>query len=213
MFVESGSTMPATRREAMKLATRQRVMDAARDLFTEQGYMATTIREIAVRAEVSTGSVFTTFESKEEILSTIISERQGEMVEAITAARLLAIGDARSRLKAAMAAAYAYEFQRLLLVVEQIGASWTWAPRFEEINRTTIVHPFAFIREILDEGVREKTIRADVNLDMFSDIILGVYLRNFRHAWFRKWSLEKTCQAANQQMDLLFDGAALQPSS
>ncbi len=200
--------MPATRREAMKLATRQRVLDAARDLFTEQGYVATTIREIAVRAEVSTGSVFTTFESKEEILSTIISERQGELVEAIKAARIATKGDARARLKAAMAAAYAYEFQRLLLVVEQIGASWTWGARFEESNLKTLVRPFAFISEIMKEAREEGLMRPDVNPDIFGDMILGVYLRNFRHAWFRKWSLERTCEAANQQVDLLLDGVS-----
>jgi AcrR family transcriptional regulator len=199
--------MPATRREAMKLATRQRVMDAARDLFTEQGYAATTIREIAVRAEVSTGSVFTTFESKEEILSTIISERQGELVEAINAARIATHGDARARLKAAIAAAYGYEFQRLLLVVEQIGSSWTWGERFEQANRKSIVRPFAFIREILGEAINDGSIRADINMDVFTDLILGAYLRNFRHAWFRKWTLEETCRRASEQIDLLFDGA------
>jgi AcrR family transcriptional regulator len=200
--------MPATRREAMKLATRKRVLDAARDLFTEQGYAATSIREIAVRAEVSTGSVFTTFESKEEILSTIITERQTELTEAIAAARAGSKGDARACLKAAFAAGYAYEFQRLLLVVEQIGASWTWSSHFEERNRSSVVRSFGFIREILVEGKETGMIDAGVDLDMLGDLVLGAYLRNFRHAWFRQWSLERTCEAMAAQVDLLFDGAA-----
>lgn len=199
--------MPATRREAMKLATRQRVLDAARDLFTEQGYAATTIREIAVRAEVSTGSVFTTFESKEEILSTIITERQAELTRAITTARGEHKGDARACLKASLAAAYAYEFQRLLLVVEQIGASWTWSSQFEERNRLAVVRPFGFIREILAEAQGAGVIREDLDLEVLGDLILGAYLRNFRHAWYRKWSLERTCEAMAAQVDLLLDGA------
>mgnify|MGYP001810274643 FL=1 len=200
--------MPATRREAMKLATRQRVLDSARDLFTEQGYAATTIREIAIRAEVSTGSVFTTFESKEEILSTIITERQEELLKAIAAARNDHTGDARAGLKAALAAGYTYEFQRLLLVVEQIGASWTWSQNFEERNRQSVVRPFSFVREILAEALNQRLIRPEVDLDLLSDMVLGAYLRNFRHAWFGKWTLERTCAVMAAQVDLLFDGAA-----
>ena len=201
--------MPATRREAMKLATRQRVLDAARDLFTEQGYAATTIREIAVRAEVSTGSVFTTFESKEDILSTIILERQNELNAAIAAARSARSGDARARLKAALAAGYAYEFQRLLLVIEQIGASWTWSSQFEERSRSSLLRPFAFVREILVEARDEGLLRTGVDVDLLSDMALGAYLRNFRHACFQKWTLERTCAAMAAQVDMLFDGAAV----
>jgi AcrR family transcriptional regulator len=47
-------------RKSQKEATRQRVLDAARDLFETQGYEETTVREIARRAEVAVGSVFTT---------------------------------------------------------------------------------------------------------------------------------------------------------
>lgn len=205
--------MAATRREAMKLATRQRVIAAARDLFTEQGYLATTIREIAVRAEVSTGSVFTTFESKEEILATIISERQGELVEAIAAARAAAQGDARVRLKAAARAAYTYEFQRLLLVVEQIGSSWTWSEVFEKKMRQSIARPFAFIVELVHEAQNEGIIHDLVDKEVLSDLLLGAYLRNFRHARFRGWSLDRTCAAMNTQIDLLLSGAGHPPAS
>ena len=48
----------------MKVATRQRVIEAARELFDTQGYQGTTIRDIARNARVSVGSVFTTFASK-----------------------------------------------------------------------------------------------------------------------------------------------------
>ena len=53
-------------RNEQKAATREKVLDAARDLFNEIGYDETTIRAIAERARVSVGSVFTTFASKAE---------------------------------------------------------------------------------------------------------------------------------------------------
>src|SRR5689334_12109307 len=65
----------ATLRQSQKEATRQRVLDAARDLFDSHGYQGTTIREIARLAQVSVGSVFTTFASKGEILSEVMQSR------------------------------------------------------------------------------------------------------------------------------------------
>ena len=48
--------------------TRQAVLDAARELFATQGYMATTIDEIAGRAGVSKPTVFAAVGSKQAIL-------------------------------------------------------------------------------------------------------------------------------------------------
>ncbi|MDZ4054653.1 MAG: helix-turn-helix domain-containing protein, partial [Phenylobacterium sp.] len=62
-------------RQSQKEATRKRVLDAARDLFETRGYEETTVREIARVAEVSVGSVFTTFSSKGDILSQVMADR------------------------------------------------------------------------------------------------------------------------------------------
>lgn len=47
----------ATTREELKQATRERVVDAAGGLFRERGFTATTVRDIARTAGVSTGTV------------------------------------------------------------------------------------------------------------------------------------------------------------
>src|ERR1019366_9684001 len=62
-------------RQERKQATRARVLAAARDLFDEIGYEETTIRMVAQRAEVSVGSVFTTFAGKAELLSQVMGDR------------------------------------------------------------------------------------------------------------------------------------------
>ncbi|GAA0394625.1 hypothetical protein GCM10009093_21480 [Brevundimonas terrae] len=51
-----------------KIRTRQRVMDAARTLWATPGsYTAQGIREIAAEAGLSTGSVFSNFDTKEDL--------------------------------------------------------------------------------------------------------------------------------------------------
>ncbi|HEU0067859.1 MAG TPA: TetR/AcrR family transcriptional regulator [Nitrospiraceae bacterium] len=51
-----------------KAATRQRILEAARRLFAEQGYEATTTRDIARAAEIATGTLFNYFATKEAIV-------------------------------------------------------------------------------------------------------------------------------------------------
>ena len=62
-------------RKSQKEATRQRVLDAARELFEAKGFEAATVRDIARMAGVSVGSVFTTFASKGDILSQVMADR------------------------------------------------------------------------------------------------------------------------------------------
>src|SRR5689334_11940271 len=52
-------------------ATRAAVLDAARELFLEQGYGATTIDQIAARAGVSKPTVFTAVGNKQTVLSAV----------------------------------------------------------------------------------------------------------------------------------------------
>jgi AcrR family transcriptional regulator len=60
------------RRREQARATRQAILDAARALFTERGYVATTIDAIAASATVSPETVFSTFGSKRSLLSELV---------------------------------------------------------------------------------------------------------------------------------------------
>ncbi|GGS89721.1 TetR/AcrR family transcriptional regulator [Streptomyces chromofuscus] len=69
------STAPADRprpglRERKKIRTREAIRSATYDLIEEQGYDATTIEQIADRAEVSPSTVFRYFPTKEDIVLT-----------------------------------------------------------------------------------------------------------------------------------------------
>ncbi|MBD3291456.1 MAG: TetR family transcriptional regulator [Armatimonadia bacterium] len=64
-------------REKKKAITREAILDAAEDLFATQGYVATTIEQIAERAMVAVGTMYNYFASKSQLLLAL-NERDTE---------------------------------------------------------------------------------------------------------------------------------------
>ena len=60
-----------THRQRQALATRELIVDAARELFLAQGYMATTIEAISAGAGVAVSTVYAVFRNKRGILQAI----------------------------------------------------------------------------------------------------------------------------------------------
>ncbi|MER6504910.1 TetR family transcriptional regulator [Streptomyces sp. NPDC001455] len=63
-------------------ATRRRLLDAAHDLFAEQGYEATTVRSIAARAGVNQALLFRYFGSKQGLLTEVLAQGGLEQLRA-----------------------------------------------------------------------------------------------------------------------------------
>jgi AcrR family transcriptional regulator len=71
--VKSRRPYRSERRQEQAQATRVAIMDAARRLFIERGYTATTIEEIARGARVAAITVYSTFGSKPALLAELVS--------------------------------------------------------------------------------------------------------------------------------------------
>ncbi|GAB3751498.1 TetR/AcrR family transcriptional regulator [Microlunatus parietis] len=93
--------MSRTYRQEQAEATRLRIADAARRLFAEQGYGATSIDAIAKEAGVATRTVYSAFGAKREILSLICDQwlRDANAIE--LAQQVLALDDPRERVRGA----------------------------------------------------------------------------------------------------------------
>jgi AcrR family transcriptional regulator len=57
----------------MTARTRDRILDVARELFTEQGYDATSLREIADRLGFTKAALYYHFQSKEQLLTALLA--------------------------------------------------------------------------------------------------------------------------------------------
>ncbi|GAA4086500.1 helix-turn-helix domain-containing protein [Streptomyces shaanxiensis] len=68
-----GGTMDGTK-QRRRGNTRQRIQDVALELFAEQGYEKTSLREIAERLEVTKAALYYHFKTKEEIIVSIFED-------------------------------------------------------------------------------------------------------------------------------------------
>src|SRR5258708_12188397 len=62
--------------QVKKKAVRQAILDSAHDLFSEHGYHATTLQEIAERAGVGVSSLYSYFPSKIHLLYAVVEPWQ-----------------------------------------------------------------------------------------------------------------------------------------
>jgi AcrR family transcriptional regulator len=66
--------LPAPPRQARSLATRKKLLEAGRILFSEQGYHAASIQAIASHAGTASGAFYTYFRSKRQLLIVLMNE-------------------------------------------------------------------------------------------------------------------------------------------
>ena len=78
-MTESDTGTGVSRRERNKADKLRRIKEAAYDLFAEKGYDQTTTREIASRAGVALGTIFTYASDKRDLLFLIFNDRQDEL--------------------------------------------------------------------------------------------------------------------------------------
>jgi len=87
MTTPSATSEPPNRAGRRKALTRARLLDAARELFAQQGVEATRIGEITEAADVGAGSFYNHFADKDAIVEAVLRDlaaSQGDRVEAVT---------------------------------------------------------------------------------------------------------------------------------
>jgi len=195
-----------TLRSARKEETRRRVLDASRELFEEIGYDAATIRDIAKRAGVSVGSVFTSFPSKAEVLTKVMQDRLTDLYGELDRILPHLRGSCADRCRSMFAVHYAFELRRPRLFLAYISAAFDWSagPRSPVFGANA--HLRGMIRDCLAEGIVRGEIRPDADLDMAVDMLLAAYIWNWRLAAIEGPDKDKMVAQMDQQIGMIFAG-------
>jgi AcrR family transcriptional regulator len=95
---------PTERTEQRKAVAREAIVAAALDQLAEGGYASATIRAVALRAGVATGTVYRHFPSKSHLFAEVFRRAAAHEVEVFHAAAGSAAGGASERIAAAVEA-------------------------------------------------------------------------------------------------------------
>ena len=87
MYISDGTSKPRTQ-TARRLATRQALIDSARDLFAAEGYAATPTEAIVRRAAVSRGALYHHFSDKQDLFRAVVETIEREIDDRVQAAAL-----------------------------------------------------------------------------------------------------------------------------
>ena len=193
-------------RELKKQESRARVLDAARALFGEIGFEATTVRMIAKRAGVSLGGVFTTFEGKTDILVEIVGERRGAVATEMEKGPFAPDLPTLDRIHAFCTHTMREIFPDHRLAMAYFGAAYGWSEKTERANAALQTRMGAMIGRILQEGMERGELRRDFDQILFLKMVVALNATNFRLSYYGGWTREETEGVLHRQLELLFDG-------
>jgi TetR/AcrR family transcriptional regulator, cholesterol catabolism regulator len=176
-FVPPSGTLG--RRERHKLATRQRLYEAAMTLFAEKGYDGTSIDDIAERADVARATIFNYFKRKDEFLDAWTDERRQSMSATATresSGRVSAQEQLREAMRGLAAVNERDRSVNLTLVL-----AWVRAGRPVDEEPYTA---YAFA-DIVAEGVAHGEIRPGTDAELVGFLLRDVYLGTL-YRWVSK---------------------------
>jgi AcrR family transcriptional regulator len=160
-----------TRRRA---DTRQRLFEAAVELIAEQGFSATTVDDIALRAKVAKGTVYYNFASKTVLFEELLRHGIGLLTDEFRAA---VAGKPPCEAIAALVRAQ-LEYIRRYKAFAQLLLSEMWRTNREWQQTLVLLREQAVgvIAETIQAGVDSGDLPADLDVRVASSALFGVGL-------------------------------------
>ena len=168
-------------RQARAAETRKRIVVAAKKLITENGFENVSIEEIAKEAEVSTGSFYTYFKKKEDVIEELNQLSFYRLAEITNEMKDKGLDD---RLK--------YYCRQFLAEIERVGIEicrqWirnNITPVNMEISgkeTTKYNHDYLAMKSLLEEGISRGELAVDTPVDEMA-FFINTQLYGLMVAW------------------------------
>lgn len=211
---------PLGRRERKKLQTHARIYRAAMALFVEKGFDATTVDEIAQRADVAKGTVFNYFPHKGSFLHTSYRIWFNGMMEELGPVESWP-GDAQTRFQRVLDELADQSLQNRslsrLIIFENMRqahqrmdrpAQGTGDGSEEDPNQEGIQLMEGLALEILRQGKTHVDIRSEVDEEHAADLIAGMVFHTLVRWLVQGGSAHEMKAALATKLDIIFTGLA-----
>ena len=200
--------MPKGQRVKLKRdVSSERVLEVAARLFRDQGYSATTVREIAQAAEMKSASLYYHYPSKEALLEAVMNLAITSLIEEVSEAlaRKPPTAAFRDRLSTAMQAHLAAIHRRADLVIAS-RQSLNLLPEPWRAEHLRLRQAYARIwRDLIDAGKTSGEVGAEVDVVVLEMMILGAL--NWTSEW---WDPGRITMArlSEVMMQIVVDGVS-----
>ena len=191
-----------SRRERKKQENQRRILEAALQLFETQGVEAITIDAIAEAADVSRGTFFNYFPTKESLLSAIAAEELRDLQQRRGVANNdSAVARIRGLMRVLMTDSLAFlHVTRYILLDAMLHPTAAASPS---------AHLDAILRPLVQQAQAQGEIRADLDPAAVAGALVGVYLGAFFRLIADDAVVDQAVLAGVEAtIDLLFEGIA-----
>jgi AcrR family transcriptional regulator len=165
-------------RERIRQATAAAILEAAEQVFAEQGLDGARMNDIAARAGVAVGTLYNHFEDREALLAGLLLQRKLEVVDLLDAALEAPHLDFRARLDHVFQGFFAYVerhrgFYKLYMACE---ATVSKLDTSNELAREI----YTRMDKLVKRGIKEKVLRtagAELYPALLMSIIRALFVR------------------------------------
>lgn len=179
---------------------RHQILDATRDLITTKGMEAVTIDAIAYKVGVTEGAIYRHFPSKYQILSSLIDEIEGNLIDSVGSAKVhgeSSLSNLERVLEAHLSDVEDNQAIAFVVIAEAIAFDGIGlSPRVSLM----LSNYLEVIKSILHDGKLDGSIRSDIDVLAASTTFLGLI-----QSVYTLWALENRASSLAEQCSRIWD--------
>lgn len=200
-----GSVLRAQQR-AKRDAARQRVREAAIEVFQAMGFEGTTMKTLAERAGMSVGMIYQLYEGKSDVLLDVIATHNADQWEVMTA--LAGHASGFEGLIQLLAVRYGFDVRLPQLAGIAIAQSWLWDLPQEARYRADVERLRSIIAIVLRRGFPNAP---PAEIEAAAQGVHDIYMRGLRAAVFDAATAEECATRLRPVLAVLLRGLAATP--
>jgi TetR/AcrR family fatty acid metabolism transcriptional regulator len=194
-----------------KITSRESIVQAAIEVFSEKDFQSASISEIAQRVGIADGTIYKYFKSKEDLFFSIPVEKTKEFSSQLEL-HLEGISDTFDKIrKFVWYFLYFFktnpEYGRILLLKMRVNKSFVQTETYNFLKQSV-----SQIMNIIKEGQNEGIVRQDVDIYILRHLILGI-LEHMVCRWLLKEEKYDLLQHHKEVSRILIDGLRAIPES
>lgn len=171
-------------RQEQSQQRRERIMEAARQVFASQGFAKTTVEAIASRAGVSNGLLYKFFRGKEHLFQEVVSSVVRDWVRAFVPDEDEELTPTK-KLEAMFLRSVDFCRSHPLLPAVLTGEESLELERIGNPNRGRVYAHRDLLASVLRDGMKSGEFRADLDVESAADIIQQLHIDYSSRAYRR----------------------------